>query len=183
VAKSNLSGAGIPIVLEDYNEDGEHVGELSLTVTPLTDRDIDHLDEWLRVMYLRAVRKSLREEEDITEAERAAELSLAHAAAATLSWMSGRGATMMATPRGIAKLLHTHCRVIDRTPEELRMLCLHPVNIDRINEVVSQVNISNFKSEKLAALAVKREAEEQRNKELGKSKQRKRKRRKKKKRK
>ena len=176
MAIANLSGAGTPLSLIKHDDDGNVIGEVTLTATSLTDRDIDHLDEWLKVQYLKAVRRSLREEEDITEIERDREMAQAHKTAAGLTWMSGEGAAQMASPRGLAKLLHTHCKDCTETVEELRTLLFHPENIHRVNEIVASLNISDFKSARLEALKAKAEARPGKHKRRNKGKKRRKKR-------
>jgi len=72
-------------------------------MSPLTDRDISELDEWVRVRFINLAMRSLPAE--TSEAERAAARMQATHEALTLTWMSGRGAQHMASVDGMTRLV------------------------------------------------------------------------------
>jgi len=71
-------------------------------MSPLTDRDLEELDNWLRVRIIRLARRST---EGLSEKEATATMNQAFAFASKLSWTSDEGASLMATRDGVAKVL------------------------------------------------------------------------------
>ena len=79
------------------------LGGVEYTLAPLTDVDIEELNNWLRSDVIRMARDALTE--DMTPAERAEILGVAMDKARGLSWLSGEGAAAMASLSGIARVL------------------------------------------------------------------------------
>lgn len=149
---NNLTGAPKPVTLTKKDDNGNKIGEVALEFKPLSDVDIDTLDEWIRVEFITAVRKSLRAD-DVTPEERREEMQIAHETAATLTWLSGRGAQLMACPKGLARLIFQHCKDCKETFADVRKMMFDPDNVLLVNEGMQDVNDSNFKSERLKKLA------------------------------
>jgi hypothetical protein len=78
------------------------LGENFYRMSPLTDRDLEELDNWLRVRIIRLARRST---EGLSEKEATATMNQAFAFASKLSWTSDEGASLMATRDGVAKVL------------------------------------------------------------------------------
>ena len=128
---SHINRARRPIHLKQ--EDGS---ELLIHLRPLTDRDISELDEWVRAQYLKTVRESLRDADDD---ERAKEMTAASLTALGLSWMSGPGASMIATVDGMAKLVHQSVEE-DISYESLRKLMFSAENVNESRRVFREAN-------------------------------------------
>ena len=127
---------------------------VELTFVPLTDRDIDSLDEWLRSDYLMTVRQSFREDPNITDDEKRLELQIAQREASGLTWMQGRGASLMACPKGMARLVWQH--LTDKsivTLEELRVMLHDPDNVNLATDHIEKVNNSGYRENKIKELS------------------------------
>jgi hypothetical protein len=71
--------------------------------TRLDDVDIAELDEWVQVTVIQRATKALTEDMPATLREEV--LRSAHREAATLTWMGGQGAKILATVDGMARLV------------------------------------------------------------------------------
>lgn len=130
---ADITGAATVIRLSDGRQ---------LEFCPLTDRDIIELDEWVRAEFIAAARDSLEGETDA--ALRAETLAVAMREAQGMTFMSGHGPRVLATPAGLSRLLFVSAR--KRHPElkedELRPLLLDPNNRDAVNEAFARVNLA-----------------------------------------
>lgn len=128
---SHTVGASAPITFADGTE---------LLMSPLSDRDIEELNEWVRAEFIKMVRNSLPT--DCPNDKYQLEMTLAFSHAVTLSWMSGAGSKFMSTPNGIARLVYQS--VLKRQPtitfEKVRELMYSPENIKRSTEIFEQLN-------------------------------------------
>lgn len=112
--------------------------EFKFTMRPLTDEDINELDEWLRSEYIKTVRRSLRDTDDQTYMR---EIQLAHDAASSLTWMSGTGARKMATIEGMARLLWQGAKEsTELTEKQVQQLMLSSRNILELNHQFETAN-------------------------------------------
>jgi len=91
---SRMAGAASPLRFADGTE---------YQMSPLTDRDISELDEWVRCRFINLAMRSLPD--DMSESDRTKFRVNAVHEAMTLTWMSGRGAQQMASVDGIARLV------------------------------------------------------------------------------
>lgn len=91
--RARLTAAATPIRL----------GDVEYRMSPLTDRDISELDEWVRHRYIQLAVDSLPKD---TPPEEVTQVRLqATQAALNLTWMSGQGAKILATVDGMTRLL------------------------------------------------------------------------------
>lgn len=79
------------------------IGGVTYMFAPLTDRDSDEIDNWLRGEYIRGARASL--DENTPAQEREEILRIAIRDASRLSYMTGEGARMIASFRGIFRVI------------------------------------------------------------------------------
>ena len=128
----------------------------SYLMSPLTDRDISELDEWLQVRYIQLAVSSLGPKATLEERN---EVRLQAAeAASSLTWLSGRGASVMASIDGVTRMLwqsikREHPTV---TEQELRKHMYAPENIAAVRDRFERLNID--------AQHVKKGSQEKKNK-------------------
>ena len=114
------------------------LGDRELTMSPLTDKELTQLDDWVREQYVSNALKAIPI--DIAEATRQRmELHIIDKAA-RLSCMTGEGASLIATPRGMAKLVHVSLHSDDITIEELTREMYDPNNIRVVNRKFTEIN-------------------------------------------
>jgi hypothetical protein len=113
----------------------------------LKDTDIAELDEWVQARHIHIARKSL--DANCSQAERDETLRLAMLQAQDMTWMSGRGAKMIATPAGMARLVWqcVHRNHPGVTEEEIAGHMFDPnnidsaVNVDAANDAFKKLNV------------------------------------------
>lgn len=112
----------------------------TLWMSPLTDRDIEELDNWVQARYIDNARKSLSK--DATAQEREETLRVAMDGALVLSWLSGLGAKLLATVPGMAMLAFQSCRANHPglTYEEVRQEMLSPESVRAVESTFNQLN-------------------------------------------
>jgi hypothetical protein len=108
--------------------------------SPLTDRDLDELDEWLQFKIIDIARRSLPP--TATKAEREETLSIAQREACSITFLSPRGVEMMSTLAGMVHLcfisvVKAHPEV---TEETFGTLLRNPDNLRVVNEAFTRVN-------------------------------------------
>jgi len=127
-----VAGAAIPIEFSDGT---------SYLVSPLSDKDIEELNEWVRSEYISMVRRSGASPE---------EMGVAFNEAAGIQWMSGVGSKMMASVNGMARLVYQGC--LKKHPnisyEKLRELLFHPDNLEKTRQVFERLNGVDAKGKK-----------------------------------
>ena len=118
------------------------------TMSPLTDRDIVELDEWVKHEYIRIVRSTLPQ--DVPQAERDRQMSLAYRQAMALTWLNGDGARLIATVSGMSRLVWQAIkkRHPDVTEDDLRRHMFDPRNIDAARERFEYQNLSPSEEKK-----------------------------------
>ncbi len=79
------------------------MGSVEYQLSPLTDRDISELDNWLRARMVRAARESLPD--DATPEQRQETIGAAVVATAGVCLLSDLCASVMATPDGLARVI------------------------------------------------------------------------------
>ncbi len=93
-SRGRATAASAPLTFADGTE---------YQMSPLTDKDIAELDEWVQARSIRIARMSLSAEADAME--RRETMSLAMSEASRLTWMAGEGAAVMATLPGMTRLV------------------------------------------------------------------------------
>lgn len=127
----NVAGAPSVLILENGKE---------LRMSPLTDRDIAELDQWVQARLIQNARKSLPP--DATQADRDETLRLAMQESLTVSWLTGVGAKMMLTVDGIARLAWqgVHKNHPDITLDQLQTLMFKEENVKRAYAAFKRAN-------------------------------------------
>ncbi len=129
---STITAAAVPLTFLDGS---------TYQTSPLTDRDIDELDEYVRSQVLENAKKSA--ETDGTSPEMAKLLiSTALEKSVTVTWMSGIGAAMMATPAGMTRLVWQSLKKCHPglTLEEVWKKLLDPGSMQMNPEAVRRAN-------------------------------------------
>lgn len=92
---TRLTGASTPVIFSDGFE---------LNLSPLSDKDITELDNWVRARYLYIARSGISE--NATDEEKDRIERIAQQTAATLCWYLGYGASIMACLDGLCRILY-----------------------------------------------------------------------------
>ncbi len=100
------------------------IGDKTYQMSPLSDKDIGELDNWIRVRVVRLARQSLIGGE--TSAERRETMQAAFEYATSLTWLD-KGAEEMATLEGAARLLW---QVLKKNHPELEVQDLEVAIVD-----------------------------------------------------
>jgi hypothetical protein len=136
------------------------LGDKTFRMSPLSDVDIGELDQWLQARIVRIARNSLPEDAD--PALRAETIGAALDKAATMTWMSPKGAEMMATLDGMAQLIWQGCHRNHPglTPEDVRAVLLNPTDIELARATFERLNIQEDSSEDKARKKKRRKQRE-----------------------
>lgn len=126
------------------------LGGVEYRMSPLTDRDISELDEWIQTEHIRLARASLGPE--CTQAERDETLGIAMRQARTLSWMSPEGAAIMGTVDGVARVIfqglrENHPELVEKKVPHarVRQLLLDPRTVEYAMTVWNKINLEGIK--------------------------------------
>lgn len=132
---SDVTASPIPF---SVTEDGK---EVEYTASPLNDADIVELDHWLQEQFIARVRGSLPEDVSDDDYDRA--MRLAYKEAAHLTFMSGQGATLMASVDGISRVLWHQLkkRSPKLTHEQVRKMCTNPVTAKKAAEAFQKLDM------------------------------------------
>lgn len=124
---SKLTAASLPIV----------IGGKTYQASPLSDKDLAELDNWVRADFIRTARQSLTP--GMTSAERDETLSIAMREAQGLCAFRGTGAKQLATLPGMIRLVWQSIKRNHptTTEEELSALLLTP---DKAAEAIAEAN-------------------------------------------
>lgn len=108
-------------------------------LSPLNDKDIAEIDEWLRGRIVATAVEGLHGQSDRLIATVASEAAVR---AQGITWLSGEGARMMANTEGVARIMWQSCRSNhpDVKYEELRKLMFDGGNVAQFNAKFRQVN-------------------------------------------
>lgn len=124
------------------------LGDKTFRLSPLTDRDIEELDNWLRNRIIHMARVASL---TLVDSERKLILESAITVASTTSWMSPEGSKIMGTLDGIAQLTLQGLR--KHHPEVtfggIRLLLIGATEIESATTAFQQVNNSESKKKKL----------------------------------
>lgn len=136
--RARLTAASAPLVLAG----------VEYRMSPLSDRDIAELDEWVQIRYVNLVLASLPAEAE--QEERDALRVRAAREALGMTWMSGEGARLMATVDGVTRLLWQSLRREhpDIKEEDLRRLLYSPENIAATRHTFTRLNAAPRGAEK-----------------------------------
>jgi hypothetical protein len=124
---SDITGAGTPIKL----------GDVTYLVSPLSDKDLIELDEFVRFVHVNAAVDSA----PASMKDRALEIAIQQASA--LSFMSPGGAAIIKNHNGISRILwhgirHNHPEV---THEQIRELIIKHEVVAEANRVFKKLNV------------------------------------------
>lgn len=133
-----IVGAPAPVTFHD-----EKGNAFEYLMSPLQDRDIVELDNWVRMRYMQLVRESLRKDEHATEEEKEREIKIAQREMQAMTWMSGQGARIMGTVEGMVRMVWTSARKNhpELKPEHLQSLMLSERNILEANQAFALLNL------------------------------------------
>lgn len=128
---ADVTAAAMPVVLEG----------VEYWMTPLDDRDIEELNNWLRSTVISMARQSLTP--SMTRAEREEILDSAMRTARRMSWMSEDARSVMSTIDGVTRVMWQGMR--KRHPnlrhEDLRAALLRDENnILALNKIFKEIN-------------------------------------------
>lgn len=92
--------------------------------SPLTFNDIEELDNWVRHEYMRRVLSAMPE--DATKVDKEMAFSIAQARVVDITWLSGTGAKLIASVKGMVKIaqLSLQKRNPELTSDKLREIIL-----------------------------------------------------------
>ena len=124
---SDITGAGTPIKL----------GDVTYLVSPLSDKDLIELDEFVRFVHVNAAVNSA----PAAMKDRALEIAIKQAS--SLSFMSPDGAAIIKNHNGISRILwhgirHNHPEV---THEQIRELVVNHEVVAEANRVFKKLNV------------------------------------------
>lgn len=131
-----ITGAGHPI--EFSAPDGK---QISLIMSPLSDKDIAELDSWVQSVCIDNARRSLPP--NATQKEIELTMNSAMTTAMGLTAFGGSGARLMSTPRGVARLVWQSCRKNHPTltVEQVTEYMFNPQNINHANLIFRKLNV------------------------------------------
>lgn len=118
------------------------LGDLDLKLEPLTDKDIEELDNWLRSTMIDMARKSLTP--DMTQQERDEILGAAMREARHMQMLSQQGARFVSSVEGITRVIYQSLTDDSRTLvsyEALRDALMKPENVDAAMLVWKELNV------------------------------------------
>lgn len=116
------------------------LGDREFQMSPLTDKDIAELDSWIQSRCIEIARNSLPP--DASQELRNETIQSAIEVAMSMTWLSGRGAKILATVQGMTRLVWVSIRKNhpDVTPAQLQAYMLDPENIQKANLAFSRLN-------------------------------------------
>ena len=107
--------------------------------SPLTFNDIEELDNWVRHEYMRRVLSAMPE--DATKADKEMAFSIAQARVVDITWLSGAGAKLIASVKGMVKIaqLSLQKRNPELTSDRLREIILaDPEAFSKMSEALRE---------------------------------------------
>src|SRR5262245_27878111 len=125
-----ITGAAVPITFSDGK---------SYEFSPLTDRDIDELDEWVQARIIDMARKSLPPTATLRDREETISLAIREAAQTSIS----NNLQVLSSVRGLARVAYYSIRKrhSDVTEEYIRSLFAEDrENIDRVTVAFHRAN-------------------------------------------
>ena len=117
------------------------LGDKTFEVSPLNDISREALDEWVRSQFVERVLPIINGL--ASEKDRQLALDRAFDKSLSLTWMSGEGAKLMGTVKGVARMLYEGIR--PNHPEirfeDLCSLLFNPENVRLANAAFRQLNV------------------------------------------
>lgn len=126
---SNLTKASQPLIFEDGSQ---------IFLSPLSDKDVTELDNWVKARYLHDQRSNIPEDADEETKDRIERI--AQQTASTLCWYLGLGATMMVSVDGMTQIVYQSAKRNhpEITYEEIHSKLFIEENLDRANEAITK---------------------------------------------
>jgi hypothetical protein len=112
------------------------LGDLKLEMRALRDGDIGALDNWVRSEYVHSLRATLT---GLSQAERDESLRVIFQQAAKMHAFENRGAALLATPMGLAKLVQVSCDTKEPI-ERIHKLMFDVVNVSLVQQAFMTLN-------------------------------------------
>lgn len=132
MSDAGLTKAGIEV----------QIGPHKLVMRPLTDRDLVEMDEWVRSSVMDVALRTLERVDK--QSLRDEVLRNALKTASTVGWYSREGFAMMATPNGLARLLHQSAgKPRSPTVEELAKHLTDPASVSRVETTFRRLNLTD----------------------------------------
>lgn len=135
---AEITGAPVPIWL----------GKEEYLLSPLTDKDIAALDNWIRARHIQIARSSFTEE--TTPVERTEILTIAMQQAASLTWMGPSGAKIMSTLDGVSRVVYQG--LLKKHPEithaKVMSLLFDPEVVKQATEAFKKLNLDGIREDK-----------------------------------
>jgi hypothetical protein len=127
---SNVAAATIPIQLAGQE----------FQLSPLTDRDIQELNNWLQSQVIQAARGALTD--DMAQDQRDEILGAAVREASKVSWFSADGARRMRTIEGVSRILWQSLKRLhpSLTPDKVKDMVLDPATVTMAMAAFRKVN-------------------------------------------
>lgn len=115
------------------------LGDKSYRISPLTDKDISELDNWLRIQTIRLARESVLDADAATQDH---VMKLALEFASTITWMSPQGSALMGTIDGVGRLIWQSIKKEhpEMTPEAVRELILDSRTLSAALDAFDMIN-------------------------------------------
>lgn len=140
---ADITGAPAPLILKDSKG-----VESEYSAVALSDRDYDELDRWVQSQVVAISRSSLSEElteGEITVEQYEQEMAIATRAAIGVSLYEARGAEIVNTPPGVARIAWQMCkkRHPDLKPKHFQQYTRQIENFLEILRVFKQLNNSS----------------------------------------
>lgn len=116
------------------------IGDKTYELSPLNDIGREALDEWVRSRYIKRA-KLLIEELD-NESDKRLALKVAFEEAASLTWLTGKGAKMIATIEGMIRMIFEGIRINhpDLTIEEFTQHTFDQAILEEANAAFDALN-------------------------------------------
>lgn len=124
------------------------IGEREYMMSPLSDRDIEEVNNWLRATYIQMARASITP--DMTAAQREETLAVAMREARQINWYDrDSGGRLMQDLGGVSRVFWQSLkkRHPDLTHDEVRAWCVDPVTVQSLVTVWKELNLKPAKDD------------------------------------
>jgi len=136
---STITGAARPLIFADGTQ---------ILLSPLGDKDVTELDNWVKAKYLHDARSTIPE--NATEEQKDRIERIAQQTATTLCWWMGHGASIMASIDGMTQVIYQSAKKNNPniTYDEIHSKLFVHENLDLANEAISKTNNLNTELKK-----------------------------------